>query len=294
VLGTVTGDVYGLAGDETRLYYVSWAIYGSRGDLGQIRKDGQGATRLTSLDLEPRGLALDGTTAFYTSGIRLMAIPKAGGDEKTLVPIFSSQHIALHGTDVFGVPADYGPYDRLAKVAKTGGEPKELGMGKRPTRDGTKGWSRVAVDDSGAYVTDSGNDRVLAFSLDGGKPKIVTHAEQPYDLAIVGAVLVFDLAKKGELMAVAKSGGSAKKLAEGLVKEAHFAADDKAAYVPVAGKTEDDPVVLSRVPMTEGNAAEIARVPGGQTVSAVSLDADCVYWTQRESSTKTVVYAAPR
>src|SRR5689334_8910583 len=58
-LGTITGDVYGFAVDATSLYYSSWELYGQRGDVGVIRKDGEPTPKLTSLDLEPRGLALD-------------------------------------------------------------------------------------------------------------------------------------------------------------------------------------------------------------------------------------------
>src|SRR5512135_578117 len=71
-LGTSVGMVYGLTGDATALYFLTWDAYGSRGTLAKARKDGGGTVTLTSMDLEPRGLAEDADTLFFTSGIRLM------------------------------------------------------------------------------------------------------------------------------------------------------------------------------------------------------------------------------
>ena len=75
-IGTVLGDSYGFAGDSTHLYCATWQVYGGRGDLTKIRKDGQGSEPLAGLKLEPRGLALDRDTVYFTSGIRLIACPR--------------------------------------------------------------------------------------------------------------------------------------------------------------------------------------------------------------------------
>jgi hypothetical protein len=294
VLGTVTGDIFGFEGDATQLYYSSWEIYGQRGDVGAIRKDGNGASKLTSLELEPRGLALDADTVFFTSGIRLMSIPKAGGEPKTVAPQFSAQYIASHGADVFGVPGDYGPYDRVARVPKKGGDTKELSTEKRPKNGlSPNGFSRILVDDSGAFVTDSGNNRVLRFPLEGGKPKIVVaNQEKAFDMAFVGSDIYFALARKGDLMVVPKAGGTAKKLGSGLVESARVAADDRALYTTIGGK--EDPSAVARLVPSTGEVAKVADVPATMTVSQIALDAECVYWVVRETSAKSVVYALHR
>jgi hypothetical protein len=295
-LGNVVGDVYGFAGDATHLYYSSWDIYGNRGDVGAFRKDGQGATTLASLELEPRGLAVDGDTVYFTSGIRLMTIPKAGGPIKTPAPQFSSQAIALHASDVYGVPGDYGPYDRVARIPKKGGETKELASAKRPAGSAPpSGFSSIAVDDSGAYVADSGSNRVLRFALEGGKPKpIGTRQDKPYDLVVVGPAVYFNLAKKGDLMMVAKAGGTAKKLASGLVEKARITADEKAVYTTLVGKSEHDPQMLSKIVPETGEVKGVAPIQESDSVEAIALDGACVYWVQRRTGSKAIVYALSR
>jgi hypothetical protein len=294
-LAKVTGEVQGFAGDATELYYTSWDIYGGRGNLGKVRKDGQGAMTLASLDLEPRSLVLDATHVFYTAGIRLLSMPLAGGLVETRAPQFSAQAIAAEGSDVYGVPADYGPYDRVAKVGKKGGETKELASAKRPAGTPPNGFSAIAVDASGVYVTHSGAGRVLRFALDGGKPKVLASGlAKPYALALVGDSVYFTLAKKGDLMVVGTDGGTPRTLASGLVPETRVAADEKGIYTAVAGNESDDPVTVVRIP-TEGGAAEpVATIPGGETVLGVALDARCVYWAQRKSASASSVHARAR
>jgi len=102
------------------VYYTSWQVYGGRGELSKIRKDGEGTQALAALKLEPRGLALDNDTAYYTAGIRLQSVPKSGGSAVTVEAQFSSQNIGVDDKNVYGVAGNYGPYDRLAKMAKKG------------------------------------------------------------------------------------------------------------------------------------------------------------------------------
>ena len=293
-LGVVVGDVHGFAHDETHLYYTSWALYGGRGEVGTVRKDGKGLRALSSVTLEPRGLSLDKSDVYYTTGIRLSAIPKAGGETRILAPQFSSQQIDVHSDNVYGVPGDYGPYDRIAKIPAKGGETKELLASKRPKREeGPNGFSRVAVDASGIYVTDSGGNRLVRYSLEGDKPKILaSRVDKPYALAVVGSDVYFNLAQKGDLMTVSKAGGAARKLASGLAIKALIAADEKGIYTTLAGKDESQ--ILAKVAAKGGEMTPIAPVPAPQTVAAIALDGDCMYWAQRVDSSKTVVYALAR
>jgi hypothetical protein len=294
-IGKILGDAYGFAGDATRLFYSSWDLYGGRGDLGAIRKDGKGATTMVSLDLEPRGLAVDSTQVFFTSGIRLMTIPAAGGLMKTLAPQFSAQAIALHKDDIYGVPADYGPYDRVAKIPKKGGDTKELATGKRPPGTPPNGYSAIAADDSGVYVADSGQNRLLRFPLEGGKPKtLATGQQKAYALALTSSSVYFTLAKKGDLMILAKAGGAARKLASGLAPQTRLAADDTAAYVTLAGKTDQDPQTIVKIAADGSETKSLANVPASDTVQAIALDGDCVYWVDRKTASSTIVYAHRR
>jgi hypothetical protein len=293
-LGIVVGDVHGFAHDALHVYYTSWELYGSRGEVGALRKDGKGSKRLSLLQLEPRGLVAEKTALLYTSGIRLMAIPKGGGETTILAPQFSAQQLAIHAEEVYGVPGDYGPYDRVAKIPAKGGETKELASSKRPAREeGPKGFSRVAVDASGIYVTDSGGNRILRYPLEGQKPKVLAGGvDKPFDLALVGSEIYFNLARKGELMAVSKTGGAAKKLASGLATNSRIAADEKGIYATVSGKDESQ--VIVKVAPKSGEITAIAPVAAPQKVDAIALDEDCVYWAQRVDSSKTIVHALGR
>lgn len=294
-LSNIVGDVQALAADKTHLYYASWDVYGGRGDLGAVQKDGGGSRSLTSLDLEPRGLALDGGDLYYTSGIRLVRLPK-DGEPNPFALQFSSQRIALFGNDVYGVPGDYGPYDRVVKIPKKGGDTTELASSKRPAKDlKPNGFNAIAVDESGVYVTDSGADRVLRFPLAGGAPRtLAARQDKAFDLAIVGDDVYFSLARKGDLMVVSKAGGTAKKLATGLAESARIAADDRGVYTTRAGKTADDPLTITRVSPDGSDVQSLAVVPASNSVDGIALDGDCVYWTVRESPGKTVAYAIKR
>jgi hypothetical protein len=296
-LGSTIGFVYGFATDATDVYYTSWDIYGNRGDLGRVRKDGGGRRALASLPLEPRGLRVDGENIYFTSGIRLMKLAKQGESPSVFAEKFSSQGIALDATHVYGVPGDYGPYDRVVKLAKKGGVTWELDVATRPEREpGPNGYTGIAVDADGIYVTDSGNDRVLKFPLERGKPKIlVSRQPKAYDLAIDPTNVYFTQARAGNLMKVAKTGGQAVKLASGLVKESRIAADEAAVFMTLAGDSEEVPLRLSKLLLPDGKPTTIALVPNSQTVEAIALDGDCVYWAQRDiASKKATVYALAR
>jgi hypothetical protein len=295
-LGNPVGTVHGFSSDDTSLYFTTWQVYGSRGDVGKIRKDGEGTSTMASLKLEPRGLAVDEENIYYTEGIRLMKIAKENGKPATLAEKFSSQAIALDGANIYGVPGNYGPYDRVAKLAKTGGDPVELAKATRPQQNQELvGYGALAVDLSGIYVADLGNNQVLRFPLAGGKPKaLAVRQPRPYDLAIDSTHVYFSLAEKGLLMMLPKTGGTVVKLASGLVEKARIAADDDGAIATLAAENDQAPSLLSKV-AKDGKLTTLASVPPLHTVAAIALDKKCVYWAERETgSGNMAVYARAR
>jgi hypothetical protein len=299
-LGTSVGVVFGMIADATSLYFITWDAYGSRGTLGTARKDGGGAKTLSSMELEPRGLAADTKRIFFTSGIRLMGFWKDGDSASVLVPIFSSQRIALDAEHVYGVPADYGPYDRVAVVPKKGGGVSEIATAKRPdSKESPNGYSSIAVDDSGIYVADSGHDRLVDFPFKDGKVEamrtVVAHQPRVENLLIDGSRLVFTVGLQGDLMSVEKSGGKAQKLGSGLAKHAPIAMDKKSIVTTLAGKDDDAPHTLATIPAEGGAPKPLPSVDAASSVEAVALDADCVYWVEREPIKSTLaVYARRR
>jgi hypothetical protein len=293
-LGNTVGSVLGFAGDATHLYYVSWQLYGSRGNLGKVRKDGGGADALASLALEPRALAMDDNDLYYSEGIRLMKLPKAGGTPATIAPQFSSLSIAMDAKYIYGVPCDYGPYDRLVRVGKTGGVNYELDVATRPeSKTGPVGYNGVAVDGAGVYVTDSGRHQVLRFPLERGKPKPLASGQpKAFDLATDSTNIYFTLADKGQLMSVPKAGGAAKKLATGLVPKSRIAADAAGVVATFAGENESAASEIAMVPRDGGARKKLALVESQHSVEAVALDKDCVYWVDRKTGSGAVEFYA--
>jgi hypothetical protein len=294
-IGAIVGDVFGFASDATHLYYSAWSLYGRTGDLGQIRKDGGGTKGITVLQLEPRGLTVDDETIYFTTGIRLLTLPKKGGVMGSLAPKFSAQSIAVDATRVYGVPGDYGPYDRVAAVPKLGGDTTEIASAKRaPSENALKGYSSIAVDSSGVYVADSGGKRVLRFPLKrGGPTTLTTVKQQPYDL-VLGQSKVYFSISQGDLMSVPKAGGAAAKIASGLVERPRMAADDTAIYTTFAGTKDDPQSKLTQVILQDGTMTPIAYLPDPQTVDAIQVDRECVYWVQRLDAAQSIVYAIAR
>lgn len=296
-LGSSKGSVFGFIGDDTSLYFTTWQELGSRGDLGKIRKDGGGTLALTSLQLEPRALAMDQTDLYFSEGIRLSRIAKQGGDPRIVAPSFSSQSIALDAQHVYGIPGDYGPYDRLVRVEKNGGVNYEMDTATRPeAKTGPVGYSAIVVDANGVYVTDSGNHRVLKFPLERAKPKALASGQpKAYDLAAVGDTLYFTLADKGQLMATTKSGGPVHRVATGLVPKSRIAADNAAIVATFVGEGREPPSEISLLSIPSGERKGLASVPHFDSVEAVSLDSKCVYWATRTAgSGKVTFYAVAR
>lgn len=296
-LDKTSGYVYDLAADATHLYYGRWQVFGGRGDLRRARKDGKGGMNLASLSLEPRGVVVDDASVYFTSGIRLMKMPKAGGESKTLVETFSSLSVTATDKYIYGVPSDYGPYDRLIRADKGSGVTYELDVSERPdTEEQPRGFSAVVTDAEAIYVTDSSGNRVLRFGLERAKPKVIApRQERPFALGIDDANIYFSLALKGDLMKVKKSGGTPTKLAAGLVKNARIAVDQKGVFATLAGKGKDAPGSLVKIPNDGGAAVPMASVPSDHFVEVIGLDDKCLYWVERVAgSGDAVLYARAR
>jgi hypothetical protein len=293
----IVGFVYGFAAFETSVYYASWDLYGNRGVVGNVRKDGGGARSLTTLDLEPRGLVVDDGHVYYTSGIRLLKIPKQGGDPSIVAPRFSSQSIASDAANIYGVPGDYGPYDRLIKLDKQSDKTWELAVAERPeAKEPPFGYSALAVDGSGIYVADSSGNRLLRFGFERVPPKTLAAGQpKPWHLTIDESRVYFSLARAGHLMSVPKAGGKVSKLATGLVRDAYLASDQGGIYTTLAGENDEAATKLTKLSPEDGQATTLASIPASHSVEAIALDATCIYWVQRDSEQrKAAVYALAR
>lgn len=294
-LGQINGELYGLGADATRIYYSSWQLYGSRGDVVAVRKDGGGQTALVSLKFEPRSLAVDDKYIFYTAGILLQRTPKDGSTTDTINEQFSAKSISLLEGDVYGVPGDYGPYDRVARISKRGGEIKELVNSTRPkVAEGPVGFVSVVADKDGIVMADAGGKRVLSLPLGGGKLKTLAKSkEAPLAVLATGSSVYF-AAQKGGLMRVDRKGGASKKLAGPLTDTPQVAGDDAALYTVLAGDSPDAATTVVRVSASGGEPKKLATVPAGESVTGLLADDRCVYFISRQTAAKSRIYALPR
>lgn len=60
------------------------------------------------------------------------------------------------------------------------------------------------------------------------------------------------------------------------------------------GKDDDSPTFLVMIDKAGGAPKPLSKVPDGNYVEVVGLDAKCVYWVQREAGAKTTVFARAR
>jgi hypothetical protein len=296
-LTNLVGNLYGFGSDKGHVYYATWDAYGARGVVGRVRKDGQGATTLAVLELEPRGLALDDQHVYYTAGVRLMKVPLGGGAATVVSDRFSAQAIAIYGNDVYGVPGDYGPYDRVAKIPKAGGDITEIFISQRPEASTPAGYNGLAVDQTGIYVADSGGNRVFQLPLEGGKQPKMLAAKQPkaYGLHADAEHVYWSLAQRGELYRVKKVGGKPIKVASGLAPNARFGLDSTSIVASFRG-TEDGqvPAAVSRLSLDGSEDKPLATVEHTDAVQGLALDEKCVYFAQRNDSNKIAINAIPR
>jgi len=293
-LGTINGELYGWSADSTHLFYSSWQLYGSRGDVVAVRKDGRGQSALVSLKYEPRALVVDDKYIYYTAGILLQRTPKDGATTDTINPEFSAKGLALLEDQIYGVPGDYGPYDRIARIGRRGGDITELVTSPRPKLEGPNGFVALSADGSGVYVADAGGRRVA--KLAAGSKKLATLAkgrEAVVDLAVDDTQVVF-VTEKGSLMHVKKTGGTAKKLAGPVTEAPRVALVGEAAYTVLAGGSPDAPSAVSRVALATGETTLLAPVPADESVTEILADERCVYWVSRKSATKSRILALPR
>jgi hypothetical protein len=78
------------------------------------------------------------------------------------------------------------------------------------------------------------------------------------------------------------------------VTKARIAGDEKAVYATLSGKTDGAPLTVARITPDTGDVTPVATVPADQSVDAIALDDECLYFAQRASAKQTIVYAVAR
>lgn len=161
------------------------------------------------------------------------------------------------------------------RIDKDGGDGKTLASG-------LAGPVSIAVDDSGVYVAESGDDGAIVRVVHeggGGETRLVTHQPGPHGIVLTDTEVfwiddgAFDVAKGatvgGAIMRVSKAGGAAQQVvaADGATA---LLVDGGFAYYSVAD-------AIMRAPLAGGAGAVVAAKQ--HEPRSLAVDATHVYWT---------------
>ena len=240
--------------------------------MGVVRKDGKGSKKLSLLQLEPRGRA-DNTDLYYTSG-------SPHGDSEGV----ARQILAPNSR------RSRSPFCRQ-RVRRAGGlralrsnrqdrgqgrRSEELTSAKRPVREDKPSALAASPDASGIYVTDSGGNRVLRYSLEGENRRC-SRAESTSLRSRGRGIDVLHLVSQGDLMVVSKAAELPRSSPAG------------SRRTPISQPTRKESTRARRQRRARKwppRAVDHAHcpVPAPQTVDAIAIDGDCMYWAQRVDS----------
>jgi hypothetical protein len=156
-------------------------------------KEAQAATALASYDGEVQGMAADETTLYFAVAGRIVALPKVGGQPRTLYTTThafgSSEGISVDDSHVYFTHPHAGT---LHRVPKTGGPSELLGPAFRAHET-------IAVDETHVYCVRSGDDGtpvppgdVVRIAKTGGELEVLSAGEGfPHGLMLQGDDVYF-------------------------------------------------------------------------------------------------------
>jgi hypothetical protein len=262
--------------DAQSYYWVSEAT--GEGAIMKLARSGGAPVKLAQGLVQPDSLQIDDSSAFWLgygmhAGIQRVSL--AGGAPEELVSVSAPVPIrqtALDGTHLYYTNAAAGS---VVRVGKNGADGKTLASG-------LAGPVSIAVDSSGVYVAESGDDGAIVrvdHAGNNGKTRLATHRPGPHGIVLTDSDVfwiddgAFDVGKGvtvgGAIVRMPKAGGSAQPVVAADGASA-LLIDGAFAYYAVAD-------AIMRAPVAGGPGTVVAaKQPEPRSLA---VDATHVYWT---------------
>jgi hypothetical protein len=263
--------------DAQSFYWVSEAT--GDGAIMKLARTGGAPVKLAHGLVQPDSLQVDDTSAFwlgYGTHAGIQKVSLAGGDVEDLVPVSAPVPIRQTAIDDGHVYYTNAASGSVGRVDKHGGDGKTLASG-------LSGPVAIAVDSSGVYVAESGDDGAIVRVLHsggGGTARIATHRPGPHGIVLTDTDIlwiddgVWDVAKSatvgGAIVRLSKAGGSAPQQLAAAEGASALLVDGGYAYYTVAGS-------VMRVSLSGGVATAVASKQ--HEPRSLAVDAKYIYWT---------------
>jgi hypothetical protein len=262
--------------DAQSFYWVSESTDGS---IMKLARSGGSPVKLAHGLVQPDSLQVDDSSAFwlgYGTHAGIERVSLTGGDVEDIVPVSVPVPIRQTAIDDGHVYYTNAASGSVGRVDKHGGDGKTLASG-------LSGPVAIAVDSSGIYVAESGDDGAIVRVLHaggGGAARIATHRPGPHGIVLTDTDVLWiddgawDVGKSatvgGAIVRLSKAGGSAPQQLAAAEGASALLVDGGYAYYTVADS-------VMRVSLSGGAATVVASKQ--HEPRSLAVDAKYIYWT---------------
>lgn len=263
--------------DAQSFYWVSEAT--GDGAIVKLSRTGGAPIKLAHGLVQPDSLQVDGTSAFwlgYGTHAGIQRVSLAGGDVEDIVPVSAPVPIRQTAIDDEHVYYTNAASGSVGRVDKHGGDGKVLASG-------LSGPVAIAVDSSGVYVAESGDDGAIVKvprSGGGGITRIATHRPGPHGIVLTDDDVfwiddgAYDVGKGktvgGAIVRLAKTGSAAPQVLAAADGASALLVDGSHVYYTVAD-------TVMHVSLSGGAPTVVASKQ--HEPRSLAVDGKYVYWT---------------
>lgn len=297
-LGTLRESPVKMVARDAMIWALTYNQPMARASLMRVPRDGSPAVpvvRHTGLG-DPVGLVIGKRAAYFTRNRLLVRMPLDGSDA-SVINKDTSRALAWHAEDLYGITCEpkNGP-QRLVRYAGGEGEAIAIAEINQSPKDACD-YRGMAMGGSTAFISDWGNQRVLAVSLDDKSVKVLA-TKKPFASALIVDSDHLILQAAHALFRIPQSGGDSTAITKDDIGGAPFFLIDSDAsdiwLYDTSGYT--DAQHLYRLPRAGGAAVKVETFPATSDVRPVEIgiynlavDDECVYLTREFSGGVTLL-----